>query len=636
MKKTLAALLTLVLVLAAGASATAGTFDEYWDFEQADGTYAYGFPRVLVSMDQNWYQKTRVVLGERGSTASFYHKGSYDAYAAEDMEGGLLFTIGASVNTDFENLPAFIYLGFDEEEAMNYYAQLPTDYQAYMEDEAIRAEYDELWSTVEDVIAGIQIKGSAGRTEIHDPADADPRRIVSSGDYDYLINDTTASIAKYTGDADVITVPSEINEYQVTAIEAEAFRYRKFKSVSIPGSIRSIGKQAFEYCEITESLELPMRVTIAADAFSYAKLPAVVIIPAGTKVEKCAFSYCENMERVCIEPDAVLKSRAFNYCRDLKQVVCAEGCQLEAYAFEYCRRMEQAILCGDVDTAKKSFYGCGDAEIVEGGEYEALKQSALDGSLGRHEDVASEVKPLEIVSSPAALDGVTVTLDTATAEKNPAGFTYTLTGTLENTSDEAIMQVIYTFALIDESGEEFRSFGIVYDGEDTAIPPHTKINFNHDDVKWGKQSIPAAVKIGISSVQTEAELPPVHVPQKGEYLYLAFGDEKLANIKEEPPVEISFHVDQGGYGRTAVFKEGAALDRAVELLCAIRIGEESGEWVTDNYNGIGITWADGTYTGISLNLYNLEYRAHSNIHTYELENLGEFWSYCAEYLEEDT
>ncbi|MBQ8955243.1 MAG: hypothetical protein IJ048_14145, partial [Clostridia bacterium] len=274
---------------------------------------------------------------------------------------------------------------------------------------------------------------------------------------------------------------------------------------------------------------------------------------------------------------------------------------------------------------------------AEAGEYDALKQSALDGSSDGQEDASPEVRTLEIIGSPAALGGVIATLDKAAAETNPetGGFTYTLTGTLENNSDEGIMQVIYTFALIDENGEEFRSFAIVYDGEDTAIPPRTKIDFNHDDVKWGKQSIPAVVEIGISSVKTETELPPVHVPQTGEYLYQALGDEKLANIREEPPVELSFHVDQGGYGRTATFKKGGALDKAIELFCAIKIGEESGEWVTDNYNGIEFVWEDGSYTGISLNLSNLEYWAHSILHTYELENLDAFWSYCAEYLQED-
>jgi|GEM_PF-2065975 len=753
MRKILAVVLLFVMFAAVGMRAKAGTFDDYWDFEQADGTYAYGFSRIKVSMDKNWYQKTRVVLGDGGVTASFYHKASYDAYEAEGMTGGLLFTIGASVNTDFQELPDFVYLGFDEEEAMNYYALLPTDYQAYIGDEAIRNEYDELWDSVEDVLASAVVKGSeqfrelyktdddsmtqtlsggwevmedsavteqaqaifdlampdndrmdyeavallatqvvAGknycflcRTSIRDsdemptyqlvyiwqdlmgdahilevkdiefglsemntdqtsPPDTvqtvetEPQ-IITSGDYDYLIFGKTATIAKYNGDAKEVLVPSAINEYQVTAIGPEAFRYRKLKSVSIPGSICTIGRQAFEYCEITDYLSLPQNVTISEDAFSYAVLPTVVIIPAGATVEKCAFSYCETVEEVCIEPGVLLKGRSFGYCGDITRILCAEGSRLEKNAFEYCRKLEKAILCGDVEVEEESFAACGDAEVMEeaADEYDALKKAAHDGSLGGHKDsFPEEEKNLEIINSPATLDGVTVTLEKATAQRmDSRGFEYTFSGTIENNSDEGIMQIIYTFALIDENGEEYRSFGIVYDGEDTALAQHTKTEFFHDNIKWGKQSVPAAVAIGISSVKTEAELPAAHVPQAGEYLYQALGDEKLANIKEEPPVELSFHVDQGGYGRTATFTDGEALDRAVELFCDIRIGEESGEWVTDNYNGIRLKWTDGTYTGISLNLRNLEYRVHSNIHTYELDNLGAFWSYCADYLEED-
>ena len=40
---------------------------------------------------------------------------------------------------------------------MNYFAVLPTDYQAYMEDEQTRAEYDELWSETETVLSNIQL-----------------------------------------------------------------------------------------------------------------------------------------------------------------------------------------------------------------------------------------------------------------------------------------------------------------------------------------------------------------------------------------------------------------------------------------------------------------------------------------------
>jgi len=649
MKKLWTVLLSIAIVTAAGMCTMAGTFDGYWDFEQAEGTYAYGFPRILIAMDKTWYQNTRVVLGEDGSMASFYHKGSYNAYAEEGMTGGLLFTIGASVNTDFQDLPSFVYLGFDEEEAMNYYAALPTDYQAYMEDEAIRNEYDELWSGVEEVLASAVVKGSEKFRELYGTEDdqtvesellseSEPQ-VISSGDYDYLISGKTAVIVKYNGDADDVMIPSEINEYQVTRIGAEAFRYRKMKSVSIPGSIRSIERQAFEYCEITQELSLPVNAVISEDAFSYAVLPPVMTIPAGTQVEACAFSYCETVEKICVDPGAVLKSRAFGYCDDLRLVVLADGTRLEKNAFEYCRGMEKAFLCGDVKTEEGSFADCGGAEMTraEAGEYDTLKQVALDGTLAGKEDTfPEEGRTLEIINSPASLDGVTVTLKEATAQRTDTlGFDYTFSGTIENNADEGIMQVTYTFALIDENGEEFRSFGIVYDGEDKALLPGVSEEFFHDNIRWGKQSVPAAVEIGISSVKTETQLPPAHVPQTGEYLYQALGDEKLANIREEPPVELSFHVDQGGYGRTAEFTQGEALDKAVELLCAIKIGAESGEWVTDNYNGIGLKWADGTYTGISLNLSNLEYWVHSNIHTYELENLDAFWSYCADYLEED-
>ena len=450
MKKLITALLALAFIVSMGVCVMAGTFDGYWDFPQDDGTYAYGFPRIKVSLDETWYKNTRVVLGESGSTVSFYHKGSYNAYAEEGLVGGLLFTTGASVNTDFKELPHFVYLGFDEEEAMNYYASLPTDYQAYTGDEAVRKEYDELWRGVEDVLANVVIKGSDKFRELYG-TDDDQTGASSSG-----------------------------------------------------------------------------------------------------------------------ENNAVSKSAQ------------------------------------------------SDAE--ESGHFD------------------EEEKALEIKGSPAAQDGVTVTLKSAAAQRksDPDGYEYSFTGTIENNSDESIMQVIYTFALMDGDEEEFRSFSEVYDREDTASPPHTSVDFSHTGIKWGPQSVPAAVELGISSVKTEAELPPVHVPAAGEYLYQALEDENLANIKEKPPVELSFHVDQGGYGRTAVFKEGETLDKAIELFCAIRIGEESDEWVTDNYNGIRLKWADGTSTGISLNLSSLEYWIHSNIHTYELENLGEFWSYCADYLEEDV
>ena len=646
MKKIWAALFTLVLTIASCLCVSAGTFDGYWDFPQSDGTFAYAFPRILVSIDENWYLNTRVVLGEGGMTASFYHRDSYAAYAEEGMDGGLLFTLGASVNTDFENLPSFKYLGFDEEEAMNYYAELPTDYQAYAKDEEIRAEYDTLWEGVEAVLDNVLIRGSEKYNKMHEPGASDPTGStpsgpITSGKYEYSVNEDKESVTllHYSGDDEDIEIPSEIDGYPVSQIGTEAFRYRQMKSLTVPDSVLCIDKQAFEYSTISDSIQLPQNITIMDDAFSYATLPSEITIPSGAVVEPCAFSYCEILENVIIESNVLVKGRGFDYCDDLSRVVCAEDSRLETGAFEYCRGLKEAVLSGNVEMEEDAFSYCGDVVIskTDAGEYGTQEQSDLAGII---EDIitggpgAEEgAIELEIMGSPAEQSGVIVTLTKAEAVKNDTGYTYSFSGTIENNSDEGIMEVVYTFSLREENGEEFRSFGITYDGGDTAISPHGKIDFDYDDIRWGLQSVPAAVSIGVSSIKTETELPPVHVPKTGEYLYMALGDEKLENIKNEPPVELEFYVDHGGAGRAAVFKEGELLDRAVELFCDIKIGEESGEFVTDNYNWISLTWADGSVSNISLNLNNLEYSVHSTIHTYQLENLYEFREFADPYLE---
>ena len=93
---------------------------------------------------------------------------------------------------------------------------------------------------------------------------------ITFGDYQYRINDDkkTISIVKYTGKDDVIEIPSEIDGYPVSEIGVEAFRYKKMKSLIIPDDIQCIGKQAFEYCVISDMLQLPENVTIKDDAFS--------------------------------------------------------------------------------------------------------------------------------------------------------------------------------------------------------------------------------------------------------------------------------------------------------------------------------------------------------------------------------
>ena len=139
----------------------------------------------------------------------------------------------------------------------------------------------------------------------------------------------------------------------------------------------------------------------------------------------------------------------------------------------------------------------------------------------------------------------------------------------------------------------------------------------------------AAVLSALAGCGTDLKIRGGSATQEGVTVTL----EKAAAQKKTNPSRYEYSFS--GTGRTAVFTSGEQLDKALDLFCNIRIGEETGEMVTDNYNWISLTWKDGSKSSISLNLRNLEHYIHSEPHIFTLENLGDFWSFASDYLEED-
>ena len=161
LKKCLLAVMIALLVLACAVSACAAGLEDFNDYQNEDGSYTYYFMQGLfVTMPAEWYENT-VVVAEMNNV-TFYHRASYERYAAEGIEGGgKLFTIGCSVNTDFENFEEMTYIGFDETEMLNYFVTKPTDYPAYAADAEVCAEYNALFAEVDAVIEGIQLANAA-------------------------------------------------------------------------------------------------------------------------------------------------------------------------------------------------------------------------------------------------------------------------------------------------------------------------------------------------------------------------------------------------------------------------------------------------------------------------------------------
>ena len=127
---------------------------DYTDDILEDGSPIYYFPELSLKLPAEWQGKVLVQREDRGT--AFYHKASYQRYKEEEgiEGGGFLFSLGASVNASFSRLPAFEYLGFSEESVMNYYLELPSDYPAYLNDAAVRAEYDAMYAQIDEVVSG--------------------------------------------------------------------------------------------------------------------------------------------------------------------------------------------------------------------------------------------------------------------------------------------------------------------------------------------------------------------------------------------------------------------------------------------------------------------------------------------------
>ena len=143
-----------------------------------------------------------------------------------------------------------------------------------------------------------------------------------SGDYSYrILEDGTAEIAKYSGTADNLVLPSSLDGVKVTAVGETAFsNNRTIKNLTIPNTVTKIGHLAFSFCEM-ESVSIPSSVKVLDDgAFYYCKQIKTLTIPNSVEyIGGGAFEGLSNIKTVTI-PDSVkyIGSQAFSLCYSLE------------------------------------------------------------------------------------------------------------------------------------------------------------------------------------------------------------------------------------------------------------------------------------------------------------------------------
>lgn len=162
------------------------------------------------------------------------------------------------------------------------------------------------------------------------------RDVASGGDdkkddanYGEDVTLTSDNLATYgianTGD---VVIPSEVVDgegvkHKVTNIGNYAFLKCKFTSITIPGSVISIGENAFASCSELKSINILEGVTsIEACAFTNCPNLTTITIPNSvTSIERTTFMGCSGLTSITI-PEGVtsIKGATFNGCTSLTSI----------------------------------------------------------------------------------------------------------------------------------------------------------------------------------------------------------------------------------------------------------------------------------------------------------------------------
>lgn len=165
-KRTMAAAGMGIMLMASSVygSADDSEYMEFTDNELVDGSLIYYFKEMEITLPADWKGKFDIEIN--GNNATFYHKASREKWRASNgTDGGKLFTLSCSVNDDFAELPDFSYIGFSDESAMNYFMIFPTDVQAYMDDNTIAEEFQQMNSEIDFVKENARMLGTGEKTD---------------------------------------------------------------------------------------------------------------------------------------------------------------------------------------------------------------------------------------------------------------------------------------------------------------------------------------------------------------------------------------------------------------------------------------------------------------------------------------
>ncbi len=190
------------------------------------------------------------------------------------------------------------------------------------------------------------------------------------GDYAFKIlsdiaGSRTVEIWAYYGSGDAVTIPSTaedgVTTYDVVSIGQSAFMNEtNLTSVTIPGSVTTIGEGAFQDCSGLTSINLSSVGTIGYRAFYHCSGLASVDLSSIESIGSYAFGHCESLTSVDLSSVGTIGSYAFEACIGLTSVDLSSIGSIGSYAFSNCGRLTSIVIPCSVRTLEDyAFYGTG-------------------------------------------------------------------------------------------------------------------------------------------------------------------------------------------------------------------------------------------------------------------------------------
>jgi hypothetical protein len=118
--------------------------------------------------------------------------------------------------------------------------------------------------------------------------------------------------------AGILEIPANHNEKEVTRLANKSFYMcQKLTSVTIPGSIKTIGKDSFASCGALEKITISNGLKEIGDfAFRYCtKLTTIVIPDSVETIGASAFVGCTELVNVTLPKNVKIGAGAFSKCK---------------------------------------------------------------------------------------------------------------------------------------------------------------------------------------------------------------------------------------------------------------------------------------------------------------------------------